>query len=110
MSVQGGHFGLDGLRQKRSRAVAQGLGQRVRKSSWLGELEDVSIGLSVSLLQWRSGGFEHPHDTLPYPLMPSPTFTHSSSLVGWLTNEASQGASGPFIANTHADGSADFKT
>jgi hypothetical protein len=24
-------------------------------------------------------------------------------LVGWLTNEASHGASGPFIANTHAD-------
>src|SRR5258707_15293983 len=26
-------------------------------------------------------------------LMPSPTFAHSSSLVGWLTNEASHGAS-----------------
>ena len=75
------HFGLDGLLQKRSRAVAQGLGQRVRKSSWLGELEDVSVGLGVSLLQWRSGGFEYPHDTPPYPLMPSPTFAHSSSLV-----------------------------
>src|SRR5215468_2862179 len=24
------------------------------------------------------GGFEHPHDTPPYPLMPSPTFAHSS--------------------------------
>jgi hypothetical protein len=57
---QGRHFGLDGLRQKRSRAVAQGLGQRVRKSSWLGELEDVSVGLGVSLLQWRSGGFDPP--------------------------------------------------
>jgi PAS domain S-box-containing protein len=34
--------------------------------------------------------------------MPSPTFAHSSSLVGWLTNEASHGASGPFIASTHA--------
>src|SRR5258705_4394690 len=40
-----------------------------------------------------------------YPLMPSPTFAHSPSLVGWLTNEASHGASGPFIANTHADDS-----
>src|SRR5258705_9136541 len=37
--------------------------------------------------------------------MPSPTFAHSSSLVGWLTNEASHGASRPFIANTHADDS-----
>ena len=32
----------------------------------------------VSLLRWRSGGVEHPHDTPPYPFMPSPTFTHSS--------------------------------
>src|SRR5258707_4658517 len=72
------------------------------KSSWLGELENVSVGLGVSLLQWRSGSFEHAHDTPPYPLMPSPTFAHNSSLVGWLTNEASHGASGPFIANTHA--------
>jgi hypothetical protein len=99
------HFGLDGLRQKRSRAVAQDLGQQVRKSSWLGELENDSVGLGVSLLQWRSGGFEHPHDTPPYPLMPSPTFVHSSSLVGGLTNEASHGASGPFIANTPVDDS-----
>ena len=57
---QGRHFGLDGLRQKRSRAVAQDLGQRVRKSFWLGELENVSIGLGVSLLQGRSGGFRTP--------------------------------------------------
>src|SRR6266436_9434776 len=75
------------------------------KSSWLGELENVSVGLGVSLLQWRSGGFEHPHDMPPYPLMPSPTFAHNTSLVGWLTNEASHGASGPFIANAHADDS-----
>src|SRR6266446_1170294 len=88
------------------RAVAQDLGvSGSAKSFWLGELENVSVGLGVSLLQWRSGGFEHPHDTPSYPLMPSPTFAHSSSLVGWLTNEASHGASGPFIANTHADDS-----
>jgi hypothetical protein len=24
------------------------------------------------------GGFEHSHDTPPYPFMPSPTFAHSS--------------------------------
>jgi hypothetical protein len=36
-------------------------------------------------------------------LMPSPTFAHGSSLVGWLTNEASHGAPGLFIA--HADDS-----
>jgi hypothetical protein len=41
-------------------------------------LENVSIGHGVSLLCWRSGGVEHPHDTPPYPFMPSPTFAHSS--------------------------------
>jgi hypothetical protein len=76
---QGCYLGLDGLRQQRSRAVAQNLGQRVRKSSWLAELENVSLGHGVSLLRWRSGGFEHPHDTPPYPFMPSPTFAHSSA-------------------------------
>ena len=63
---------------KRSRAVAQNLGQRIGKSSWLGELENVSLGHGVSLLRWRSGGVKHPHDTPPYPFMPSPTFAHSS--------------------------------
>src|SRR5262249_11095304 len=76
---KGCDLGLDGLRQQRSRAVAQNLSQRIGKSSWLGELENVSVGHGVSLLQWRSGGVEHPHDTPPYPFMPSPTFAHSSS-------------------------------
>src|SRR5439155_1586501 len=30
-------------------------------------------------LRWRSGGVEHPHDTPPYPFLPSPTFAHSSA-------------------------------
>src|SRR6516165_8357630 len=72
-------FGLHRLRQQRSRAVAQNLGQRVRKSSWLAELENVSVGHGVSLLRWRSGGVKHPHDTPPYPFMPSPTFAYSSN-------------------------------
>jgi hypothetical protein len=75
---QGCDLGLDGLRQQRSRASAQDLSQRISKSSWLGELENVSLGHGVSLLRWRSGGFKHPHDTPPHPLMPSPTFPHSS--------------------------------
>jgi hypothetical protein len=77
---QGCNLGLDGLRQKRSRAGAQNLGQRIGKSSWLGELENVSLGHGVSLLRWRSGGVKHPHDTPPYPFMPSPTFAHSSHI------------------------------
>ena len=75
---QGCNLGLDCLGQQRSRAGAQHLGQRIGKSSWLGELENISLGHGVSLLRWRSGGFEHPHDTPPYLLMPSPTFAHSS--------------------------------
>src|SRR2546423_12064092 len=76
---QARNLSLDGLRQKRSRAVAQNLGQRIGKSSWLGELENVSVGHGVSLLCWRSGGLEHPHDTPPHTFMPSPTFAHSSA-------------------------------
>src|SRR5262249_32287607 len=68
----------DRVRTKRSRAVAQNLGQRIGKSSWLRELENISLSHGVSLLRWRSGGLEHPHDTPPYPFTPSPTFAHSS--------------------------------
>src|SRR5262249_30250981 len=65
---QGGNLRLDGLRQQRSRAVAQNLGQRISKTSWLREFENVSVGHGVSLLRWRSGGVKHPHDTPPFPL------------------------------------------
>src|SRR5438094_8655046 len=75
---QGRDFGFNGLCQQRAGAVAQNLGQRIGKTSWMGEPENVSVGHGVSLLQWRSGGVEHPHDTPPYPFMPSPTFVHSS--------------------------------
>src|SRR6266571_5188735 len=57
---QGCNLGLDRLRQQRSRAVAQNLGQRIGKSAWLGELENVSVGHGVSLLRWRSGGSNTP--------------------------------------------------
>ncbi|MGB8128018.1 MAG: hypothetical protein WCF50_30640, partial [Pseudolabrys sp.] len=49
------------------------------ESPWLSQLDDVSVGHGVSLLWWRSGGVEHPHDTPPYPFMPSPTSAHSSA-------------------------------
>ena len=75
---QGCNLGLDRLRKQRSRAVAQNFGQRIGECPWLGELENITIGHGVSLLRWRSGGFEHPHDTPPYPFTPSPTFAHSS--------------------------------
>src|SRR5436189_6063161 len=76
---QARNLSLDGLRQKRARAVAQNLGQRIGKSSRLRELENISVGHGVSLLCWRSGGLEHPHNTPPYPFTPSPTFAHSSN-------------------------------
>src|SRR4051794_15540153 len=76
-------LGLNRLRQRRSRAIAQYLGQRIGKSSWLGQLENVSPGHGVSLLRWRSGGVEHPHDTPPYLLTPSPSFAHSSRPLTW---------------------------
>ena len=79
---QGRDFGFNGLCQQRAGTVAQNLGQRIGKTSWMGEPENVSVGHGVSLLQWRSGGVKHPHDTPPYPFMPSPTFVHSSPLDG----------------------------
>jgi hypothetical protein len=75
---QGRNLGFDRLRKQRSSAVAQNFGERIGECSWLGELENITIGHGVSLLRWRSGGFEHHHDTPPYPFMPSPTFAHSS--------------------------------
>src|SRR3954464_5788526 len=47
-------------------------------TSCIRAFENVSVDHGVSLLRWRSGGVEHPHDTPPYPFMPSPTFAHSS--------------------------------
>jgi hypothetical protein len=60
-----GNLSLNRLRQQLSRAVAQYLGQRIGECPWLGELKNVVVGHGVSLLGWRSGGFEHPHDTPP---------------------------------------------
>src|SRR3984893_17925097 len=60
-----GNLSLNRLRQQRSCAVPQYLGQRIGEGPWLGELKNVTVGHGVSLLRWRSGGFEHPHDTPP---------------------------------------------
>ena len=53
---QARNLSLDGLRQKRSRAVAQNLGQRIAKSSWLRELENItsrSRRITPLLEKWR---------------------------------------------------------
>jgi len=75
--------------------VRRGARPRSAKSPWLGELENV---VSVWAYHSFSGEVEAsntPTIRLSYPLMPSPTFAHSTSLVGWLTNEASHGARDP---------------
>src|SRR5208282_6707641 len=89
---EAGNLGLHGMRQQRSRAVAQNLGQWVGKGPWLRQPDDIILGHGVSLLWWRSGGVEHPHDTPPYPFTPSPTSAHNSirphdSLIESLRNE-----------------------
>src|SRR3974390_1949983 len=75
-----GYLGFDRLGEQRSRAITQNLRQSIGKGPWLNKLENVSVGHGVSLLQWRSGGVEHRHDTPPYSLMPSPTFANSSPI------------------------------
>src|SRR6516165_9965805 len=74
-----GHLGLDRLGQQGARPVAQHLGERVGERPWLKQLDDVSIGHGVStplLEKWR---LEHPHDTPPSSVSPSPTSAHSPS-------------------------------
>src|SRR5450759_3979358 len=69
---------LNRLRQQGACPTAQNLGERIDEGPWLRELDDVIVGHGVSLLQWRSGGVEHPHDTPPYPAAAS----HGRSATG----------------------------
>src|ERR1700756_4631984 len=74
---QGRNLGLDGLRQQRTRAVAQNLGQRIGKSSWLRKLENITVGHGVSLLRWRSGGFSN----TPTIRRLTPSYRHQLSCI-----------------------------
>src|SRR5438094_2482976 len=85
-------FHLDGLREQGMRSVAQNLSERIGEGPWLSQLDDVSVGHGVSLLWWRSGGVEHPHDTPPYPFMPSPTSAHSSVGAGLIHSRTTSGS------------------
>src|SRR5215213_9740397 len=51
---------LDGLRQQRTRALAQNFGERVGELGWLDQLDDGILDHGVSLLWWRSGGSNTP--------------------------------------------------
>src|SRR5215472_13917927 len=55
-----GHLRCDSLGQKRAGTAAQHLSQRVGQRTWLGKLENITVGHGVSLLQWRSGGENTP--------------------------------------------------
>jgi hypothetical protein len=52
---QSRYLGFDRLCEKRARTITQHLAQRIGKSSWLGELENVSVGHGVSSFdgEWR---------------------------------------------------------
>jgi hypothetical protein len=54
------HFGLDGRLQKRSRAVAQDLGQRIPQKNSFG-LEDLSVGLERITPSVEKWDIEHRH-------------------------------------------------
>jgi len=69
---------LNCLGKQSMRPRAQHIGQQIGKRPWLDKLQNVSVGHGVSLLRWRSGGSNTPHDTPPHPFIPSPTFAHSS--------------------------------
>src|SRR5258705_2955627 len=59
--------------------IAQDFGELIVDVSWLNQLDDVIFGHGISLLRWRSGGLNHPHDMPPSRFPPSPTFSDSSS-------------------------------
>ena len=73
-----GDLGLDCLGEQGTCPIAQNIGELVVERSWLNQFDDVIVGHGISLLRWRSGGVEHPHDMPPSRFMPSPTFGDSS--------------------------------
>ena len=80
-----GNLGLDGLRQKLPRTTAQNFSQRILECAWLGELNDIILGHGVSSFngEWRH---EHPHDTPPHLITPSPTFATYRSTLQMITD------------------------
>jgi hypothetical protein len=56
---------LDRLGKQGTRATAQNFGELIAESAWLNQFDDVRIRHGISLLRWRSGGFNYPHDMPP---------------------------------------------
>src|SRR5262245_34870573 len=93
------NLGLDRMRKQRMRSIAQDFGELIGECSWLNQFRDGIVRHGISLLQWRSGGFKHPHDMPPYRFTPSPTFGHSSRDVALaLTHGHSVSVAFRFIA------------
>jgi hypothetical protein len=59
------HLRLDRLGKQATRATAQDFGELIAESAWLNQFDDVRIRHGISLLRWRSGGFNYPHDMPP---------------------------------------------
>src|SRR5262249_15683583 len=79
---QGGYFGLDRLRQQRSRPLRS---TSVSGSANVPGWESWKTLVSVTAYHSLGGEVEaskHPHDTPPQSLMPSPTFANSSRAEG----------------------------
>src|SRR4051794_17191828 len=66
---------LDGLRQQRSRALAQNFGERVGELCWLDQLDDIILDHGESLLRWREA--RTPPRYAASSLTPSPTSAHT---------------------------------
>jgi hypothetical protein len=56
---------LDCLGKQATRTTAQHFGELIAESAWLNQFDDVRIRHGISLLRWRSGGFNYPHDMPP---------------------------------------------
>src|SRR5258707_5611881 len=73
-------LGVDRQGQQSTRPIAQDFGELIVDVSWLNQLDDVIFGHGISLLRWRSGGLNPPHDMPPSRFPPSPTFSDSSRI------------------------------
>src|SRR5258707_8334330 len=72
-------LGVDRQGQQSTRPIAKDFGELIVDVSWLNQLDDVIFGHGISLLRWRRGALNPPHDMPPSRFPPSPTFSDSSS-------------------------------
>jgi len=56
---------LDRLGKQATRATARDFDELIAESTRLNQFDDVRLRRDISLLRWRSGGFNYPHDMPP---------------------------------------------